>query len=254
MHSNTQMLKKIVTSILVFSFFFEISAASVAFAALSCTVATSCSGGVVVLRMNTLSNSHAELPSQANYPELVCCSGVTGLANTCSDDFAVLLRLSGATNAHVEENSQATATYNGHNVCISVPDGTVSVGYQDTNCSGFDTTVLSMATPITNSHVGDAGSYTRKVCASASVTTTPPPCSNVSCNGGGGGAKTPDIAAILRIADFNGDGRVDILDLSILLYYIDQGDNAYSRFDLNQDGVLDFKDVSILFYYWNVFS
>ena len=246
--------------------------ASTALAALSCTVSTTCnSPDVVVLRMANTANSHAELPSQGNYSQLVCCSGVASLSNSCSNSFGVLLRLSGDTNAHVEENTQNTATYNGHNACISVPSGTVTVGYQDNSCSGFDTTVVSMATPTTNSHVGDGSTYTRKVCAS--VSTPPPPpalCSNISCASGGltGDTNTTPNQnknpvdettrnQILALSDFNSDGKVNILDLSILLYWTNQpyekipGSN-FSRYDLNKDGKIDFLDISILFYYWDL--
>lgn len=44
-------------------------------------------------------------------------------------------------------------------------------------------------------------------------------------------------------ADFNGDGRVNFLDLSAFLQAFREGDPAA---DLNQDGALDFADVSIL--------
>jgi hypothetical protein len=242
----------ILATLFLVSFFFG---APAAFAALSCTVSTSCSGSdVVVFKMKTTTNSHAELPSQNNYPYSVCCGGVEGLANTCANTWGIVLRLSGDTNAHVEESNQSTTAYNGHNACLSVPVGSVTIEYKDNNCNGFDTTVVSMSKTTTNSHIGDANAYPRKVCASASLTS----CNNtnVSCSGGVLIANFPTTAAhqqVLKTADFNGDGRVDVLDLSILLYYTDRGDYAYSIYDLSQDGVLDFQDVSILFYYWDVF-
>jgi len=133
---------------------------------LSCVVrASTCSGGeTAIWRMSGTSNAHAELPSQSNYSQLVCCSGVTGLGTACTGTFATALKLSGTTNAHAEQNSQSNYA---NSACISVSSGgSVSVGYQSTNCTGFDTTLGSM-TGTTNAHVGDGTAYTTKICATA---------------------------------------------------------------------------------------
>ena len=76
-------------------------------------------------------------------------------------------------------------------------------------------------------------------------------CTTNSCGGGsgGGGVSTNNTAA--KITDFNSDGRVNILDLSILLYFIEQPSLAISHYDLNKDNKIDFIDISILFYYWD---
>lgn len=139
---------------------------------LSCsiTTATACTGGTntVILRMSGTSNAHAELPSQATAAydsNVVCCSGVTGLGNACSGTFATALKLSGVTNAHSEQNSQLNYA---NNACIQAPSGgTVSIGYQATNCTGFDTTLGSMSA-ITNAHVGNSAAYSAiQICATA---------------------------------------------------------------------------------------
>ncbi len=131
---------------------------------LSCTVATTCSSGVVIYRMSGTSNAHGELSAQSNYTQLVCCSGVTGLGNACSGTFATALKLSGTTNAHAEQNSQSNYA---QSACIQAPSGgSVSIGYQSTNCAGFDTTLGSMSAT-TNAHVGDANAYTTKICGTA---------------------------------------------------------------------------------------
>lgn len=130
---------------------------------LSCTVTTSCPSGVVIYRMSGTSNAHAELPSQSNYSQLVCCSGVTGLSNSCTFPSATAVKLSGLTNAHIEQNTEVNYA---NNACLSVPEGgTVTVGYQSSNCSGFDTTLGSMSAT-TNAVAGDASAYTTKICAS----------------------------------------------------------------------------------------
>lgn len=133
---------------------------------LSCAITTSCPTGTVLLRMYDPNGNHAEMPSQSNYTYLVCCSGVLGLGTSCvSGTNATIVKLSSTTNAHVEQNSQSN--YTGNDACLSVASGgTVSVGYQATNCSGFDTTIGSM-TDTTNSHVGNSDAYAIKICASA---------------------------------------------------------------------------------------
>ncbi|MBI1975257.1 MAG: hypothetical protein HYS57_02775 [Parcubacteria group bacterium] len=133
---------------------------------LSCSVTTTCPSGTVIWRMSGTLNAHAELPSQSNYTQLVCCSGVTDLGTSCSGTFATALKLSSTTNAHSEQNSQANYA---NNACISVPSGgSVSVGYRSTDCATFDTTLGSMTgTTTTNAHVGDGAAYTTKICATA---------------------------------------------------------------------------------------
>lgn len=131
---------------------------------LSCSVATTCPSGTVIYRMSGTSNAHAELPTQALYTQLVCCTGVTGLGTACTGTFATALKLSGTTNAHVQQ----TGSY-ANSACISVPTGgTVSIGYQATNCTGFDTTLGSMS-GVTNAHVGDGAAYTTKICGTAAA-------------------------------------------------------------------------------------
>ncbi len=74
--------------------------------------------------------------------------------------------------------------------------------------------------------------------------------------GGGGGVATipviPIVGVCARIADFNCDGAVDILDLSILLYYTDKSGDIIKPVDLSGDGVVDLRDISIVFYHWDL--
>lgn len=172
-----------------------------AYATLTCSVTTTCnSPDVVIFKMSSITNAHAELPNQTNYEQLVCCGGVTDLSNTCTDTYAIVAKLSSPTNAHIEQNSQSNYT---NNVCLSVPNGnTISVGYQTDNCTGFDTTVASMS-GITNAHVGDSTAYPIKICASASVTTVPYLTFSISDNSVGFGTATPYAA---RYATGDGNG------------------------------------------------
>ncbi len=148
------------STVAIFASFFS----SIAFAALSCSVTTTCIGpSVVVFRMSSTTNAHAELASQSNYANLVCCdaSGAS-LSNACSGTFTTALKLSAVTNAHVEENTGSTFT---NNACLSVSGGfSVSVGYQASNCTGFDTTIASIASATGNSQVGTSTVYGTNVC------------------------------------------------------------------------------------------
>jgi len=53
--------------------------------------------------------------------------------------------------------------------------------------------------------------------------------------------------AVCAEADLNGDGRVNITDFSILLYY---WDTANECADQNQNGTVDLIDFSVMMYYW----
>lgn len=137
---------------------------------LSCSITTAAacvSPSVIALRLSGAVNAHAELPSQstgAYASNVMCCGGVTGLANTCAGTNATVAKLSSVTNSHAEMNTQSLYT---NNACLSVPaGGTVTIGYQATNCTTFDTTLGSLVAT-TNSHVGDTTSYTTKICGTA---------------------------------------------------------------------------------------
>lgn len=51
-------------------------------------------------------------------------------------------------------------------------------------------------------------------------------------------------------SDLNCDGRVDLIDFSILLYYWNQTNPSLARADINSDGVVGIVDFSIMLYYW----
>jgi hypothetical protein len=116
--------------------------------------------------MSGSTNAHTELPSQsnANYASnVVCCSSASAIGNSCSGNFKSIARISGSTNGTTQQSS--VNTY-GTNVCLS--DTTfgdiITTGYQNTNCTGYDTTLFSMSS-IDNAHVGDGSAYTIKACA-----------------------------------------------------------------------------------------
>ena len=157
--------------LLVLTVFFFCIKVEPLIAALSCsiTTASACtSPSVIVLRMASSTNAHSEMPNQTNATyasNVICCGGVSGLANTCSSTFSVVAKLSSTTSAHIEQNTQSNYA---NNTCLSVPSGSLGVGYQASNCTGYDTTLASMPT-VTNSQIGSPNDYSNKICGSYSL-------------------------------------------------------------------------------------
>jgi len=133
-------------------------------AALNCSFSsTSCSTGYSVLKMSASSNAHAGLPSQSNYSNNVCCSGISGIS--CSGGTA-FLKLSALTNAQVE---QATYYNYANSACLNpLANETISCNYQTTSCSdGY--ICLASISDNTNAHVAQCGVYSTQVCCIAST-------------------------------------------------------------------------------------
>jgi hypothetical protein len=166
------MLKQINKIIIVVCILVASCTVTQVFSALSCSITTAAGcTGTVVLRMSKTTNAHAEVstgttPSYAN--NVICCTGLGGV--TCGGSHsASVLKLSSSTNAHVE-----IATNNNYPV-VSCIDGGAEIpviAYQDTNCTGYDTTLASISST-TNATIGNSSNYTKKVCGSlvpASIT------------------------------------------------------------------------------------
>lgn len=87
-------------------------------------------------------------------------------------------------------------------------------------------------------------------CSGAPSPPTPPP-----ATGGGGGVSyffslfTPPKPPA-KSPNLNKDGKIDILDFSILLYHFSKSVDPSSSIDLNSDGRVDIVDVSIMLYHW----
>lgn len=172
-HSKIRHFNLILILVFVVSALYPVSRI---YAGLTCSVVSqaSCtgSGGTTLLRMSGSTNAHAELPSQSNTnydANVVCCTSPSAIGNSCSGNFKTFTRLSSLTNAHAQETTASVAYPN--NVCLSDTSAgdTITVGYQNTNCTGYDTTLFSMVPGTgytdTNETVGNTTAYTRKVCA-----------------------------------------------------------------------------------------
>jgi len=87
-----------------------------------------------------------------------------------------------------------------------------------------------------------------------------PASTSASSDSGGGGSVSGGYAVpisseiikqAISVCDFNKDGRCDIVDFSILLYYFDRSGLQIRPYDLNYDGQINLIDFSILLFYWN---
>jgi len=130
---------------------------------ISCSVTNGTCAGTTILGLSDYLDSHAEMPSSANYPYKVCCTG-TGLSNSCAGSYDTVLKLSGDTDAHVEEKT--LSNYSGNNVCLSsTTTGTVNCDYSS-SCSllGSNYTCLASISGESDAHIGDCSNFPTKVC------------------------------------------------------------------------------------------
>jgi len=154
-------MKKII--ILSLSLFLLFILADSAEAALNCSFNSCPSGGTQVLKMSASSNAHAELPSQSNYTNYVCCSGISSFSTTSGTAF---LRLSAMTNAHVERGD--LGNYGTVARLVPLPGETITCTYQSTCPSGY--VCLASISSDTNAHIGNCSAFpNRQVCCTAST-------------------------------------------------------------------------------------
>jgi len=77
----------------------------------------------------------------------------------------------------------------------------------------------------------------------------PAPSGGGGGGGGGDGGLLPAAPAVpRRVGNLNSDGRIDLIDFSILLF--NWGIPKNPATDLNQDGKVDLVDFSIMLYWW----
>lgn len=109
-----------------------------------------------LMNIYSLTGSHAELTG--TYENKICCEGVN-LSNSCTNG-TVVLRLSGVTNAHVEQPASSTYT---NNACLKSNDKEVACEYVS-DCTEGHKCLVSISTGLTNLHVGNCDAYATKVC------------------------------------------------------------------------------------------
>ena len=143
-------------------------------ATLNCAIKASCAPeDVEIFGMSALSNGHAAMPG-SSYAHKVCCTGLTGLANTGGTAF---LNFSSATNANAGKITGATIATNAARIASSGPMNCV---YQASCPSQY--ICLASIEKDANAHMGDCSAYpSSKICcgcADDSEITQPQFCSD----------------------------------------------------------------------------
>jgi hypothetical protein len=127
---------------------------------ITCSVETSCSY-TPAFRISDLTDAHAELSTQSNYPYIVCCR-IDGTSLTVSQEISGgFIGLSTPTDAHVEAGSQNNY---GYHLEFRPGYGDVFCEVAD-SCQDYDTCLVSIS-DLTNAHVGDCTTnpYQKKIC------------------------------------------------------------------------------------------
>ena len=139
----------------------------------------------------------------------------------------------------------------------------IAAGGPYTYSSSLGNVTVSSRTGLTNGTayyfvVRAEDAFGNSIATSSEVSATPAAAAAPAPSGGGGGIietllkiiGRPQAAPPLRPRqpDLNGDGKIDLADLSILMYYTSR-DDAYLA-DLTNDRRVDIKDLSALFFSW----
>jgi hypothetical protein len=129
---------------------------------ITCTVETSCSY-THAFRISDLTDAHAELSTQSNYPYIVCCR-IDGTSLAVTQEISGgFIGLSYPTDAHVESGNQNNY---GYHLSFNPGYGDVYCDVAD-SCDGYDTCLVSIS-GLTDAHVGDCATspYQKKICCS----------------------------------------------------------------------------------------
>ena len=131
----------------------------------TCSITSDSCGGVDVLHIYSLDGGHAELNTQSNYSQKVCCVGggaiVTNITDSsqCEENQATILKLYSATNSHVEKGTENNYT---NKVCLSAIGKTATCTYASSCPSGY-VQLITISDGETSLHVSDS-IFTNKVC------------------------------------------------------------------------------------------
>lgn len=127
---------------------------------INCSVTTSCQD-VDVFHISDLTDAHAELNTQNNYPYRICCRAEGTTLSVSNEISGGIIGLSYYTNAHVEIGNQTNYFYH-----LKLVPGT---GYMlcdfVNSCSNYETCIASLS-DFTDAHIGDCitNPYQIKIC------------------------------------------------------------------------------------------
>jgi len=160
----------------------------------------------LAFKISDSSNAHAEIPEETNYDFGVCCQIPQSISNICETaESHPILRLSGVTNAHVQDPSVIENIFPSE-VCLSVHTNLdIVCQYQQITCDS-DYTCLAAISARTNSQIAD--------CANPFLKTEHPDASLVCCKCEG------SLSGVIEDVDGIGieEAHVDIFQGSNLIY------------------------------------
>lgn len=147
-------------------------------------------------------------------------------------------------NPLVVENGQPTSVFGyaapGANVLVGVP-GQFNFGSAIADTNGFyQFEVRQILTP---------GNYFFRTQAQVGGVTSPYSKPVLVLYYGVGQTPPPLPSQLAICVDYNHDGRVNLIDFSILLFWFNKT-NPPTNIDCNRDNAIDIKDFSILMYFW----
>ncbi len=147
----------------------SVALSSGALADLTCSIRTdSCNSGETdLLHLYDTDGSHAELHSQDNYNNLLCCDSSLDINTDGDGDTETFLMLSGETNAHVEKYGEGNYETP---ALISSGNGIPECMYEEAECTESYECLVSISGK-TNAHVGDCSAFSTKVCCRIESTT-----------------------------------------------------------------------------------
>jgi hypothetical protein len=172
----------LLTWVLISVLFFAVSACAESY--LGCEITPSCSYTEVLYLKNESGgywNAHAQLVTNGSYPYVICCNTSVGTLSNSSCADVTVLKLSSATNAHVQIGNYTGAGEYSESACLSETseEGSIQCVYTNSDCGADYECLCSIASSsdsdnnITNAHAGPCGEYLKNVCCRYSDSSPP---------------------------------------------------------------------------------
>ncbi len=126
----------------------------------TCSVTNGSCGGADMFHVYDPAGGHSELSGQSAFSYKVCCTG-GGVTNSCTGNYATVLKLYDVSNCHAEKGTLSNYT---NSICISATSKTATCEYTSGSCNSGYVCLASISDGDTSVHVGDCTAFTTKVC------------------------------------------------------------------------------------------